>query len=88
MIKVLILIFLGYIAYRVLRKYIIPVEHREAPPAAGTGSVDEMVQDPFCNTYVPRRTAIRRIIGGREYFFCSEACADRFESKARGDGEI
>lgn len=82
MIKFLILIFMAYIAYRLVRKYLGPGQKAEPPPEAG--SVDEMVQDPFCKTYVPRRTAYRRIVAGREYFFCSEACAERFEKEAGG----
>lgn len=81
--RLLILIFLAYIAYRLVRKYLAPAQKVEPPPEAG--SIDEMVQDPSCKTYIPRRTAVRRIVEGREYFFCSEACADRFERQAKGD---
>ena len=45
------------------------------------GTVDEMVQDPVCGTYVPARDAHRRVIGGRVYHFCSERCADLFERR-------
>ncbi|MCD6306005.1 MAG: YHS domain-containing protein [Deltaproteobacteria bacterium] len=84
MIRILIFIFLGYVAYRALRKYLAPGPKPEPPAPAGVGSVDEMVQDPLCKTYVPRRTAYRRTVNGREYFFCSEACADRFEEQTKG----
>jgi YHS domain-containing protein len=80
--RLLILIFLAYVAYRLVRKYLAPGQRTE-PPAQG-GSIDEMVQDPFCKTYIPRRTAYRRVMAGKEYFFCSEACADRFEREAKG----
>jgi uncharacterized protein len=39
---------------------------------------EEMVQDPLCRTYLPRSQAIRRRIRGREHFFCSPGCADKF----------
>jgi YHS domain-containing protein len=38
-----------------------------------------MVQDPSCKTYIPKRDARRKVIEGKEYFFCSKDCADRFE---------
>jgi len=82
MIKFLILIFMAYIAYRLVRTYLGPGQKAEPPTEAG--SVDEMVQDPFCKAYIPRRTAYRRIVAGREHFFCSEACAERFEKEAKG----
>jgi len=44
--------------------------------------IDEMVQDPFCKTYIPKREAVKRVIGGKEILFCSKECADRFESGA------
>jgi len=80
--RLLVLIFLAYIAYRLARKYLGPGQKAEPPPEAG--SVDEMVQDPFCKIYIPRRTACRRIVAGREHFFCSEACAGRFERELDG----
>ena len=43
------------------------------------GVIDEMVQDPSCKTYIPRRSAKKRTVGGKEYFFCSKECADKFE---------
>lgn len=80
--RLLILIALAYLAYWLVRRYLGAGQKMEPP--SEVGSVDDMVQDPFCETYIPRRTAHRRIVAGREYFFCSEACADRFEREANG----
>lgn len=43
------------------------------------GAIDEMVQDPVCKTYIPRREAVKRTFGGKEILFCSKECADKFE---------
>jgi YHS domain-containing protein len=77
--RLLILIALAYLAYRVVKLLFRSKKEIRRGPSGGV--VDEMVQDPVCKTYIPRREAIRRRIGGREYFFCSEACASRFESE-------
>lgn len=45
---------------------------------AASGVIQEMVQDPFCHTYLPPSQAIRRSIGSREYFFCSPGCLEKF----------
>jgi uncharacterized protein len=45
------------------------------PPTAVT---EEMVRDPVCQLYLPRAEAIRRTVQGREYFFCSPGCLDKF----------
>lgn len=41
---------------------------------------DELVKDPVCETYVPRRVALARTAGPVTYYFCSSACAARFKA--------
>ncbi len=40
---------------------------------------NELVKDPVCETYVPRRTAVSRTAGAATYYFCSPACAAKFK---------
>ena len=82
MIKFLVLIFLIFLLYRAVRKY-MPLGQKTEQRAEG-GPVDEMVQDPSCLTYIPRRDARRKVIGGKEFFFCSNECAEKFETEMRG----
>src|SRR5512136_3158914 len=37
-----------------------------------------MAIDPVCGMEVDEATSIKRVIGGRTYYFCMEACALRF----------
>ena len=37
----------------------------------------ELVLDRVCNTFIPRATALKARVGGREESFCSPACRDR-----------
>jgi YHS domain-containing protein len=53
--------------------------HREDPRTRIMG--DEMVQDPECRTYVLKDRAVVRRIRGSSIYFCSEACARRYEEK-------
>jgi Cu+-exporting ATPase len=39
-----------------------------------------MPRDPVCGMYVDEKTAIKRKIGDRTYYFCSETCARTYES--------
>jgi len=60
---------------------------RSVPPG-GPGHdrpADELVQDPVCKLYVPRREAI--LLRGRDgdIFFCSTKCRDLYV--ARQDGQ-
>jgi uncharacterized protein len=43
-----------------------------------TPIAEEMVRDPVCQLYLPRSEAIRRTVQGREHFFCSPGCFDKF----------
>ena len=39
---------------------------------------DDLVKDPVCETYIPRRKAVARTAAGTTRYFCSAGCADRF----------
>ncbi len=79
--RFLILILLAFLLYRVVRKY-MPLGQK-TEQSAGDGPVDEMVQDPSCMTYIPLRSAQRKVVGGKEFFFCSKECAEKFEKEMR-----
>ena len=75
--RFLILIFLGYLLFRIIKGVLgagTQVEQSE-----NGGPIDEMVQDPYCKTYIPLRDARRYVINGTEFFFCSKECAEKFK---------
>ena len=80
MIRFLIFVILAYIVYRTVKAIFRPKE--ELSGRQDRGVIDEMVQDPLCETYVPKREAVKRTIGGETLFFCSSTCADKFEKGA------
>jgi YHS domain-containing protein len=61
---------------RLLRSLGVPGGARPVDSAAR--AVDELVQDPLCKLYVPRREAVVLREGGEDVFFCSAACRDRY----------
>jgi YHS domain-containing protein len=77
--RLLIFILLGYLLYRTLRRYLSPRQTLSRPEEGG--AIDEMVQDPVCETYVPVREAEKRFIKGKTYYFCSKKCADAYEER-------
>jgi YHS domain-containing protein len=76
MIKIIFLAVLAYILYRLVKGVFSPRSKIDRRKPGGV--IDEMVQDPFCGTYIPRRESVRRVIEGQEHHFCSDACADKF----------
>jgi YHS domain-containing protein len=43
---------------------------------------DDLVKDPVCETYIPRRKAITRGSGPATRYFCSAACADKYAARS------
>lgn len=39
---------------------------------------EELVQDPTCQTYIPKRSAIRKRLSGKDYYFCKQECLKKF----------
>ena len=39
---------------------------------------EELVQDLYCQTYIPKGTAVRKKVEGRDYYFCSKECLRKF----------
>jgi uncharacterized protein len=81
--RLVLIVAIGYLAYRVGRNLFRPPGRIGSPPPDGV--IGEMVQDPQCGTYVPKQDAIRRAIRGRQHYFCSETCAERFASADRNE---
>ncbi|HQO75819.1 MAG TPA: YHS domain-containing protein [Candidatus Saccharicenans sp.] len=36
------------------------------------------MKDEICNTYIPEDEALKEVKGGHTYYFCSEACRQKF----------
>ena len=79
MIRLLIYAVIIYLVYRLAKNFLGTGKQIDRNPPPG-GVIDEMVQDPFCKTYIPRREAIHKVVRGQDFFFCSQECAERFEA--------
>jgi len=42
---------------------------------------DELVQDPVCGIYCPKRDALSLNWQGKTYYFCSDKCRQEFRKK-------
>ena len=84
MLRILFFGVLFFLLYRAFRRYFRSRENigRGSEESNG-GTIDEMVQDPSCKAYIPKRTALRKNIGGREFFYCSQECAAKHEEEMR-----
>jgi YHS domain-containing protein len=86
----LVRLILFTIAISAIRSFIVYIQrlwagtHRQVsrpPQQAGQQTGATMLQqDPVCGTYVAVDTSLKRVVGGRVFHFCSDACRDRFRA--------
>ncbi|MCK4389229.1 MAG: YHS domain-containing protein [Desulfobacterales bacterium] len=78
--RLLILCLLIYFGYRLFKKWALSGKSSGMPqePETLTMVDDVMVKDPFCQTYFPKKTAVKSVIDGEIYHFCSTVCRDKF----------
>jgi uncharacterized protein len=78
--KLLVLLVVGYICYRTIKKWIMtgsPSADKVA--SASVGEIDDvMIQDPVCGVYFPKGNGIELQYRGEELFFCSQECKAKF----------
>jgi YHS domain-containing protein len=74
-----LLIILYFLVRKALREF-----NKSSLPNQGSAEADQMIQDPVCRTYIPRRNAVSASIGGQTYYFCSMNCAQTFQKQLSG----
>ena len=87
-IRLVVLGILFYVAWLLLRGIFDLAKKKsvtDKESAAGSSSKveDVLVEDPVCHTLVPKHQAIRLRKDGTTYYFCSDACCDKFSDTAR-----
>lgn len=78
--KLLILIGLLYVAWRLVRS-VLPTTgaaHRTVQRPGGDAGVDVMVQDPVCGVYFPKREGVVVQRNGEEIYLCSNKCKNEY----------
>jgi YHS domain-containing protein len=79
--QIIILIFLFLIIYTIRRSFRQPTSIKKEN-SKGQAS-ENMIKDPVCNIYIPESEAVKKIVEGKTFFFCSNECADKFENLPR-----
>jgi YHS domain-containing protein len=71
---ILILILLIILYWAVKRAFSPPRKKNGRPEEGG----EEMVQDPVCRCYIPKKQAYAVSYKGKQLFFCSEECFKKY----------
>lgn len=87
MIRFIIFLILCYILYRLVKSLMLPSSAKSGKPFAKSPEAitDEMVMDPHCHVYIPKREAVTLKTGGETLYFCSKECRDRYLEKEKHD---
>ncbi len=79
MIRILLLLLVGYIAWRLIRGHLRKKAQSPPLPDGARGRIDDvMVKDPQCGTYVARRDGIVAKTPEGDLVFCSRECRDKY----------
>ena len=78
--RLLIFIVLVYLAFKVLKAWLLPTVTRTMTGAEGMSrDIDDiMVKDPYCEAYFHKRNGVSLKLDNSELFFCSPECRDKF----------
>jgi uncharacterized protein len=44
---------------------------------------EELVQDPYCQTYIPKRSALKKKVAGEVHYFCGQECMEKYCRKGK-----
>ncbi|MFH0957084.1 MAG: YHS domain-containing protein [Pseudomonadota bacterium] len=86
MIRIVTIIILIYVGYRILNWALRSLASGPADARIDRGQrkhdINEMVKDPVCGKYVLAWEARRARLNGKDYYFCSDECQKRFLAKS------
>lgn len=57
---------------------------KESEQEEETTVQDILVEDPVCQTLIPKHQALRLRQDGKTYYFCSDSCCDQFTGEPGG----
>ena len=78
MLKFVILGLVAYVFFRALKNWMTGGGASGRQQTTGRAADDVLIQDPVCKTYFTRREGVHLRHEGRDLYFCSPECRDRY----------
>lgn len=81
LIRFLIFFIVGYVIYKIIKSiqrgksFVVQNNNNKTNATLG----EELVEDPCCHTYIPISQAHRKEIAGKEHYFCSKECSEKYK---------
>ncbi len=78
--KFIIFAIISYLGFKIVKKIASYFFSQKIPGSDPMPEVEseELVQDPVCKVFIPRRNALKAHKNGEDFFFCSEGCRKKF----------
>ncbi len=76
MLRLLLFIIFTFLLYSILNLLISP--RSSSKKKDRIVEPEELVQDPFCQTYISKRMAVRKKVAGKVYYFCNQDCLQNY----------
>lgn len=87
MIRLVVAVIIVYLIYRLAKTFLLPSgrtsESFPKSPASIEG--EDMVKDPYCNTYIPLSEAYKTSVNGKTLYFCSKECLEKYKTKRKNN---
>ncbi|MBN2516054.1 MAG: hypothetical protein JXC33_08485 [Deltaproteobacteria bacterium] len=85
MLRLIVAIVIVYLVYRLAKAIFLPSDERQEHFPGEPTPIDgeDMVQDPYCNTYIPLSDAYKASIDGKICYFCSQECFEKYKTEKR-----
>jgi YHS domain-containing protein len=84
--RVIVILILLYLIYRLTKSFYPHMKRgfKEGMGKTDSSILDEMVKDPSCQVYLPKKQAISEKIGSEWHYFCSEECRKKYKEQVKG----
>jgi YHS domain-containing protein len=77
--RFIIIMILTYIAFKFLKGLFAPKGTQQVSgQRAQSASGEDLVEDPYCHTYIPLSNALSTSVQGKAVYFCSKKCLEAF----------
>ncbi|MDI6763713.1 MAG: hypothetical protein QME83_11875 [Thermodesulfobacteriota bacterium] len=80
MLRLIFFVFLTLILYSLLR-FLFKAMLSSGKKRDRKQDPEELVQDPYCQTYIPKRSALKKKVEGQVLYFCCEKCLKSYVRK-------
>jgi len=78
-----------YLVYRLARGFFLTSARPPDKFPEGVKPIEkeDLVMDPYCNTYVPVSDAYKASINGKTAYFCSEECFNKYKAEGKSSDQ-